>query len=857
MLGWLFKKNETPASPKSVATKNVPGKATPPKAATAPKPAPAPAAPTVEWAPRLQAALGNDEALLALARERAPVETKLAAVEALAGEASLKLAEREFRDHDRRVHRLAKQRHALLVARRETREQAARLVEAARALRGEPLIPTNRLVALDRDWQALDASHLEAGPAAEFGDLLAQLSAITRERGDQALKLERWNADAKQAQEALRAALAEAAEGALDRSPLQAAASAAQSVLDAVPEGVDAGPLRDTLAHAAPLEQQLAALDAVLQGAPAEHWQQLTPLSDGVLRATLARRFEQWRNAQAEARQAQRSEQREEAKGQRRANAQEQSAALSAALDQAEATLAGGHLSDTNRHLVEIDELLHGQAAPAALRTRLDALQAEYARLKGWQHWAGGVARDELVLQAEALATATGGEAEARTIKLSPKQQSEVIDELRARWKELDRLGGATSRALWQRFDGALQTAYLPVAAHLAAQRAVREQNLQSRRQLVEALNAVPLPEGTAPDAKALAGALDGFQTEWRKLGPLEHTVPRKALDRLVEQMNAAVERIEVPLRDARRSAQREREQFIARAKALGADAAGGQGRDTVARVRELQAEWQQHAKALPLARAAENALWAEFKAAIDALFSAREAQFNARDAEFKAHGAERTALIERLEALGDDTPANELKRALTEVETQWQRSGPAPRQEAATLDARFRAAHDAAAQRLATHAQRGWQATCDALLAKLALCEALERHADKAEVDAQWATLAALPSAWEQALVQRVARAASGAADPAMPGADELLLQLEAAWQVESPAAFEAARRDLKLLALKSALEGGRAAAPAPTPDQLLGAALGRASLDAAQRERLASVLAALRRRPSPPARR
>jgi hypothetical protein len=79
-------------------------------------------------AQRLQAALGDDDALLALASERAPLDVKLAAVGAIAGEAALKRAESEFRDHDRRVHRLAKQRHAMAVAQRETRARAAAVI---------------------------------------------------------------------------------------------------------------------------------------------------------------------------------------------------------------------------------------------------------------------------------------------------------------------------------------------------------------------------------------------------------------------------------------------------------------------------------------------------------------------------------------------------------------------------------------------------------------------------------------------------------------------------------------------------------------------------------------------------------
>src|SRR5258706_10445098 len=121
MLDWMFKKNDAPAA-------DGPAQATP----MTPE--------DTDWQLRLQAAIGDDDALLVLARGGAPVDVKVAAIAALASEAALKLAEREYRDHDRRVHRVAKQRLLVQVGRRETDEQAVRLIAAAKALVGEPLI---------------------------------------------------------------------------------------------------------------------------------------------------------------------------------------------------------------------------------------------------------------------------------------------------------------------------------------------------------------------------------------------------------------------------------------------------------------------------------------------------------------------------------------------------------------------------------------------------------------------------------------------------------------------------------------------------------------------------------------------
>lgn len=876
MLKWIFKKDKPSAVLPSATG----------------RPELVEAAAATHWPLNLQSALGDDTALLVLLRERAPVDVKMAAVAALGSEGALKTAEREHRDHDRRVHRLAKQRHLALVALRETAEQAGRLIDTARALLGEPLIPSNRLVALDRAWHALNLTLLDAERRGEFEALLVQLGALTRERGDRVLKIERWSVEARELLAGMQAAFAAAASGSESRSALSSAVSLAQTALDAAP-AVDACAalklaLQGALRTGAELDERLAVLDTLLQapsaaqraapaeqalveaqadantaaaalGDPASRWSQFAPLADAALAAALKQRHDLLLQARDDAKQAHRVEQRARARGMRI----EKVESLTTALEQAEAALAAGHLADTHRHLIGIDELLHAGAQAASQRARIEAVQAEYTRLKGWQHWGGGLARDELVLQVEALATLAPGQAGPGGVKLSIRQRAELIDELRARWKELDRLGGATSRALWQRFEAALKVAHEPVAAWHEVQRAARQQNLLTRDQLVDALNALALPDeaagDVAPDWKLLSSALDRFHTEWRKLGPLEHTVAHQQRGALHDRMVAAVSRLEVPLNDARHRAEQARERLIARAEALAAHALiEPQAREFVGKVRELQAEWQQHAASVPLARAAENALWGRFKAGTDAVFAARDAVFNAREAEFQAHGAERAALIARLVALPADAAPAELKRTLAEVDAQWQRVGPAPRSDAAALDVGFRTARDAAQRQLASHGQRSWHAVCDALAAKLALCEALENETSaavaRATLEQAWAGHTLLPALWEQVLARRAAlnSVAKGEPEPVTAPTDELLLRLEVAFGLESPPEFDGPRRALKLQAMKAALEArpSAVAQAALTPDQWLAAALGREALGEPQRQRLRQVIAALRER-------
>lgn len=897
------------------------------------------------WESRLHAAKGDDMALLSIAIDAPVIDIKCAAVMALTSEDALKTAEREFRTHDRKVHRAAKQRYEAVVAHRENNEAATVLIASAAALAAEPMIPANKLVELDRAWAALDQSHINADTQAEYAKHWTALTAVTRERGDKQLNINRWIAEATEAEAQLNATAGEVANGVKDRHELLSLTQAVETLRAAAPtaDGIEANAKRlakvtplvaslgialntaqqviarlailDELEQPEPVVASIIADDAAAMPVSAEppkpsakstatgRWRALAAISDEKIAAPLNARFDEWQMNERDQRQTKQSEKKQKQNDERKAVKDAKVEVLATVVSAGEAAIAEGHLAEANKHLVAIDEAVSNGGSNAALSSRIEALQAEYARLKGWQHWGGGRVRDDLVLEAEALAktvaehsaepevetvvaesvsavdtavvenatapmTDAAGESvpkakrPARVAKLPLKQHADAIENLRERWKECDRLGGATSRSLWQRFDGALKLAYVPVAAHLAKLKAARQENLDARNKLIAILDAVKVSDPASSetplqadpqDYKELARALDSFQTEWRKLGPVEHTVPHKAREALLTRMRKSMARLEAPLFEARRMAQLKRDKLIERAKALVTDA---HARDVIAKVRELQAEWQREAKAMPLARNVENAVWTAFKTATDAVFTQRDAAFNARDAELKASKTVREELIAKVAALNESTPVADIKRTLMETDTAWRRAGEAPRAEATKLDSQFRAAREAAQKLIASSAQRIWDAKCDALNAKLALCEELENTAAAENVDERYAAISALPNVWEQALAARLTRAKSGTATTSdlaaavkLQEAQKLtLLQLESALDIASPAQFQAARRDLKLRAMKMAMEGKASADANPSVDKLTADALGFSHLDSVSKERLSAILVALR---------
>lgn len=847
MLNWLFKKK--PAATSAPAPVVAPAPARPP----APDPAAVEAeraARTAQWAGRLGEAQGRDDALLAIAADAAaPVEVKIAAIEGLVGEGALKEAERLFRSHDRRVLRIAKQRLAAATATRVARESATQLFAQAEALQREVVIPANRLVALDRDWQALDATLLEAGATERFTTLTRQLTATMHDRAEREAAEARWSGEVRAAAARLQTVALAVAQGVEARDALTAAADAAVALQAAPPEGhAEAEPVEALNAGrllASQVEARLALLaefDALPEATPADaenaadRWRALPPVADSRIGQALEHRWSVWLRAHLPPAPAPAEPPPPKEKKPRPKPAAPDPEAVArseALLAQAEAALAEGHLAEAHQHLTALDT----HAVPAQ-RGRLQGLWAEHGRLRGWQQWGGGRARDDLVAEAEALAAATS----APDAKVAARQQSDAIDGLRKRWKEIDRTGGASSQALWQRFDAALQTAYGPVAAAQAKLDAERQANLEARQALLGTLEETP--DGEPAVWHERVRALDTFQLAWRKLGPIEHTVPHKAREALVARWRAAIERIEAPLAAARREAEGVREALIERAREIAADR---QGRDTVIRVRELQARWQEHAKSVPLARASENALWSRFKAETDAVFAQRDAAYTARDEALRTHLMSAEALVAQLAALAPDTPAADVRRTLAEVDTAWRQGGELPRADGPRIEAAYRAARDAAQALIAAGAHRQWQGAMDALLARRALC--VRREADGASdaLNAEWDALPPAPPLWGKALAARWAQGPS----PVTTAADDWLLQLEMALDLPSPDDVVADRRAWKLRAMKAALDSrGGGADTTVGVDDGVALLLGQAGLSASQQARFDAVLAGLRDR-------
>lgn len=835
------------------------------------------------WMPRLLAAQGVDDDLLGILQQAPLTEIKLAAIEGLTGEAALKVAERELRKHDRRLHRAAKGRLDAAVARREARAEAYALIAQAKALGSESPLPVNRLVALDRAWASLDAEHLVPEQQTEFVELRSQLDARLRQAGEEEHRSLNWLAAVEPAVEQAERDMENIAKAG-SAEAVTAVVAAMQALIQGAPEGrtgadgqkrlqtvldtalalhvrlrwlegqqlvastVDRGieestpavapaPSDGTAVEHAALTEPTAVEEAGTEvesktatnssaemeaGAKAESiavaitdsatgsasasgtdpaadvsfappaqvatWGSLPAVQDAALDALLQARYHAWAQAgiagSASGAHGHGSTHHTQPESEEdAAQRAEHLRSFTEQLQHAEAALAEGQIADLQGVLQALDSQLpsaRNRAPWDALLGRLQAVQAEFARLKGWQQWSNARAIDDLVTQAEALARFTQAAGKPGAPKLAVKAHGEAIASMRKQWKELSQQGAPAPQALWRRFDAALQIAHQPVAAHIEALNAARQENLKAREALLEALDAVllegasdsksktgvatsaatdPASEGVMaedatadnrdapaddpiaqPDAaqssegnaaadtshepmpwKEVARALDRFHSAWRQLGPPEHTVAPASRKGLNARLQASLQRLEAPLAQERAQAQARREQLVVQAEALAAQSDNPR-RDAPAQVRELSARWREEASALPLARKVETALWNRFKKACDTVFAQRVAAQTAREAQWAANVASRQALLQRAEELPQSATARDIRAMVAELDEAWNTPIDFPRAAIPALEKRHRAARENTAARLAQYGQQRWLAQCDALAQALGL---------------------------------------------------------------------------------------------------------------------------------------
>lgn len=816
-----------------------------------------------EQVARAHAVAGDEAAACEFILSSEFADARLIAAEHVHSLPLLEKVHHAMRNTDRRVAKLMQGRIDLIRHQAAETQRAQASIDTAQRLLSDDKLSPNQVAELDRQWQVIKATpELETAFAAARAALAARLEAqVVLQRavidavgamralasngqsaGELAQALARLDAEhAQHAQSPERGSLPKHLE--LDFTQ---AREQAQSALQALQQHQAVFDARQA-ALAEWQAQDAAALDAdVLK----RSWQALPRLPESPLSDSLQQQFAALLasapapavaaaavDAPAHAEPAPRKPRQEHAPVSKEATEQ-----FFKTLDAMEVALQEGLLHLASEHDKTLRDSKHGRLTPAQA-DRLAHVRAQFKQLADWARWGGNVSREELVKAGEELPAQ----------QLPMAELAKKVGSLRERWKSLDTLSGPAPKSLWERFDAACSVAYAPAAQHFKQLAEERHGNAAKAQELIAETAALAAEEST--DWKHVASASQRLRQAWTRLG----TIDRKEKKRLDTEFGAALDALSKPLDTQRQIETARREQLIVEVGLLKPSE-----RNTVDMLKALQDKWQELAKALPLERRAEQALWQRFRAACDDIFARRKETAHAADHERREHLHAREALCAALETAvvpdGDDKARTAfINHLLRDTRAAWNATGPVPRASEAKIEQRYQAAVAGVQAQADAIAERAGAAQANALRDKLRLVQSLEAAladgGDGADAQAwseRWSALPPLDAQYERSLQQRFAAAQAALGEGAAAYVRQLqanqerllaeVLRLEIVAGVDSGAEFARDRLKMQVEVLQSSLKSGQK--PLTQVSQLMQLCAIAAATDARTASRIETLL-------------
>ena len=189
---------------------------------------------------------------------------------------------------------------------------------------------------------------------------------------------------------------------------------------------------------------------------------------------------------------------------------------------------------------------------------------------------------------------------------------------------------------------------------------------------------------------KQVTAQMDDIFARWKAHQADGPRLPKNEANELWKRFRAARSTIDTPRRaffaeldSAHKKARADKQALVDQAEALVA-----QGADGIPTYRRLLDQWKAAGRA---GKKFDDALWAKFKQAGDALYSAKS-EIDAQDnVEFAANWELKRALLEEAEPLLTSTDRVQAKKALFSIQKRWDEIGKVPRDKVKVAEERLR----------------------------------------------------------------------------------------------------------------------------------------------------------------------
>lgn len=223
-----------------------------------------------------------------------------------------------------------------------------------------------------------------------------------------------------------------------------------------------------------------------------------------------------------------------------------------------------------------------------------------------------------------------------------------------------------------------------------AEAKAAVEAALAERAAIVEEVEALAAEDPQKTQWKRTSSALDALFARWQEHQHSAPRLPKGQANDLWKRFRAARATIEhnrkafyADLDAQHRDVRARKTQLIERAEAL-----VPRGVDGIAEYRTLLEEWKRAGRA---GKRNDDALWARFKAAGDAIYAAK-AEVDAREnEEYEANLEVKLALLREAEPLLKATDREQARAALLSIQSRWDAAGKVPRDQVKSVEERLR----------------------------------------------------------------------------------------------------------------------------------------------------------------------
>ena len=286
-------------------------------------------------------------------------------------------------------------------------------------------------------------------------------------------------------------------------------------------------------------------------------------------------------------------------------------------------------------------------------------------------------------------------EARLNATDLSVKEIDGTLEHLSAELAEPAAVGDLES--LRARLETLRAIAAERRAAADAERAAAKQVALEARTAIVEAAEKIAATDPERIQWRPAGEELRTLLDQWKDAQRHGPRVDRGAEDALWKRFSHARSTFD---RERRRyfselektnaSAKTEKAAIVAEAEKLSTstDWAG-----TTAAYRDLMTRWKAAGRA---SRKDDDALWAQFRAAQDTFFAARDSSQKETDAEFAANLETKLALLEEAEKLVPVRDLAAARAALRDLQERWERAGKVPRADIQRVEGRLRTVEQA-----------------------------------------------------------------------------------------------------------------------------------------------------------------